>query len=466
MHRALQNFRRDETGGMTILILGLFIGILLITGIPMDLMKQEGERADLQAAVDRCVLASASLTQTLPPQEVCEDYVAKSVRPGLGEGETTLPLVQASLTGTASDRRIDATASYATDAIFLGMVGYKTLDVAASAAAAQGLSGAISTEISLVLDISGTMRYDNRLPNLKVAAKDFIDQITAFGVNNRATINLIPYAGQVNPGPFVFSQMGGVRQHDMSSCPELTATDFERTGFPNLEEIGIASLEGAGLPGTTTYAQVPHFHHWEIDPGWMDWGWCPSDDTAITYLSSDADLLRGKIDTIRLHDGTGTYNGMKWGLALLDPAMQPLVDKLVVEGDVDAVHAGRPYAWGDNATAKYIVLMTDGQITEQLRPTDPANPALATQEVLKFGHPWKQTLKRADGLARFYHLCTEAKRLGVTVFTIAFEAPEAAKPEMQTCASSQDHYFEVTGLEISDAFREIATTIQKLKLVR
>lgn len=455
MHRAWKNFRRDEKGGITPLMLVLFVGILLITGIPMDLLKQEGERAELQAAVDRCVLAAASLTQTLAPQEVCDDYVRKGVRPASEGSDTTVPVVQATLSGGVNDRRIDATASYASDAMFLGMLGYKTLGVGAAAAAAQGVSGGLATEVSLVLDISGTMRWDERLPNLQVAANDFIDQITAFGANNMTTINLVPYAGQVNPGPFVFSHIGGVRTHGFSSCPEFGSTDF----------IAADGTVNTGLPAAGSYPQVPHFHHWEIDWGWMDWGWCPSDDTAITYLSSDADLLREKIDTIRLHDGTGTYNGMKWGLALLDPASQPLVDELILRGDVAPAHSGRPFAWNDTNTAKYIVLMTDGQITEQNRPTDPDNPELETEEVLPHGHPWSRTLSRAAGLQHFYTLCSEAKQRGVTIFTIAFEAPDAAKDEMRTCATNDSHFFEVDGLEISDAFREIATTIQKLKLV-
>lgn len=449
MHSAWKNFRRDEAGGITPLMLVLLVGILLITGVPMDLLKQEGERADLQAAVDRCVLAAASLTQTLAPQQVCDDYVRKSVRTAPEGSDTTQPVVRAALTGGVNDRRIDATAGYATDAIFLGMIGYQTLDVGASAAAAQGMSGGLATEISLVLDISGSMRYDEKLPNLQVAAKDFIDQITAFGANNMVSINLVPYAGQVNPGPFVFSEIGGVREHDFSSCPELTAADFE----------------GTGLPGTGSYAQVPNFHHWAIDTTWMDWGWCPSDDSAIAYMTSDADMLKNRIDTIRLHDGTGTYNAMKWGLALLDPASRPLVDEMVLRGDVDPVHSGRPFAWDDPSTRKYIVLMTDGIITEQHRPTDPDNPELEAEEVEVYGHPSSQTLSRSTGLGYFENLCDAAKRNGVTVFTIAFEVPDGYRHEMEGCSSGPGYFFEVDGLEINDAFREIATTIQKLKLV-
>ncbi|NIQ96278.1 MAG: hypothetical protein GWN87_20330, partial [Desulfuromonadales bacterium] len=86
---------------------------------------------------------------------------------------------------------------------------------------------------------------------------------------------------------------------------------------------------------------------------------------------------------------------------------------------------GRPAPWDSDETLKIIVLMTDGQITRQLRPKNPKDPRLRTQEVDVYNHPYVQSLSRRQGLGFFYNLCNLAKQNGVTVFTIAFEAPAA-----------------------------------------
>lgn len=58
----------------------------------------------------------------------------------------------------------------------------------------------------------------SRLETLQAAAGEFIDAITDRGTNALTTVNLLRYAGQVNPGPTVFDLLSGQRSHDASSC--------------------------------------------------------------------------------------------------------------------------------------------------------------------------------------------------------------------------------------------------------
>jgi len=436
----IRRFFSDEQGGLTPFILVFFIGIVLLTGIALDLARFESERADLQDALDRGVLAAASATQSLPAATVLSEFIANR---SMSEGLVNLNVLDTSSAGT---RRVTADADYALDTIFLRLAGLSELGVISRSAAEQRRQ---HVEISLVLDISGTMRWSNRLVNLRPAASQFIDTVMANDTQGLTTVNLIPYAGQVNPGPAMFNILGGIRDHNYSSCLEFNSSDFGYTG----------------LPAAGSYGQVPNFMHWTIDWGWMDWGWCPTDNTAITYFSNDAALLKNKINAIRLHDGTGTYNAMKWALALLDPSTQSTSAQLASLGVIDPAYADRPAAWNAPESLKFIVLMTDGQITQQYRPNDPFDPRLATKEEKPYNIPYSQTYSRTSGLNSFYGLCDLARNNGVTVFTIAFEAPASAQTEMQNCASSLGHYYDVQGLQISVVFQQIAATIQKLKLV-
>ncbi|HKK97763.1 MAG TPA: hypothetical protein VJ928_06245, partial [Marivita sp.] len=68
--------------------------------------------------------------------------------------------------------------------------------------------------------------------------------------------------------------------------------------------------------------------------------------------------------------------------------------------------------------------------------------------------------------ARLSNICEEAREKDVTVFAIGFEAPARGQAAMRDCASSPAHYFAVEGLEISDAFQQIARTINQLRLTQ
>lgn len=68
--------------------------------------------------------------------------------------------------------------------------------------------------------------------------------------------------------------------------------------------------------------------------------------------------------------------------------------------------------------------------------------------------------------ARLETICQGARDAGIVVFAIGFEAPQRGLDAMQDCASSPSHYFDVQGVEISDAFASIARTISQLRLTQ
>ena len=63
-------------------------------------------------------------------------------------------------------------------------------------------------------------------------------------------------------------------------------------------------------------------------------------------------------------------------------------------------------------------------------------------------------------------ICAEARGYGIVVYTISFEAPAAGRTTLRDCASSGAHYFDVDGIEITEAFRAIASQINQLRLTR
>ena len=446
-------FVKDEDGAIIQLTVIWFLLLFLVTGMATDYMRHETYRAEMQAALDRGLLAAADISQTVDTETTVKEYFKSADWVG---GSTVVPTVRV-LNDSTRQRTISAEASYEFDTFFLRLIGQPTLKVQVSGKAEERRK---DIEISLVLDISGTMRWcagnssncpdGNRIQKLIPAAQSFINTVLTDETRDYTTINIVPYAGHVNTGALLFNVVGGRRTYaqNNNSCIELDANDFDSTDLPS----------GGG------YDQVPHFHWYPLNDTWMEWGWCPSDDVGLTFINNDPDDLNARIEALRynLHDGTGTDIGLKWGLALLDPDSNSALSPHVA-----TAFQNRPSAYNDEGGLKFVILMTDGQITGQNRPDDPDAEINETVEIRnQEGRPGYEMVSRSTSRGRFLGLCNMARDNGVVVFTIAYMAPSSAQDDMRTCAYDGDtHYFNVDSLDINYAFQEIATTINKIKLI-
>ena len=453
-----RRFYRDETGSMTLFALFMFMMMLLVGGIGVDLMRNEMDRTKRQGTLDRAVLAAADLDQTQDAKAVVKDYFLKA---GFEQALSSISVDEG-----LNYRTVTATSSDTTPTQFMRLMGNPSLPVYAASTATEQVP---NVEISLVLDISGSMRYSSRMDNLRPAANNFIDSLLEGDLVDFTSINLVPYAGQTNPGPFMFNRLGGTRYASVPLDEDDGGTEDDL--YPNVSsclELGPNDFTHAGLPKAGSYAQTAHFMNWTIAADVMEWGWCPQDDTAIQYASNNATALKKFITNMPMHDGTGTAYAMKYALALLDPASRPDFTAMASAGLVPDAFKDRPADWTHPDTAKYIVLMTDGQITEQKRPKDIVHPENPTVELQNRPSGDNEQISSAgDNVNRFYAICDLAKSTArnVEIYTIAFEAPSAAKTQMAKCASSPSHYYDVEGSEINEVFQAIARKVRQLRLV-
>lgn len=439
-------FLTREDGTVTVFSLLMFVLMVAIGGIAVDIMRYETQRVQLQYTLDRAVLAAAALDQPLSPTAVVEDYLQAA---GLRDYRVSVQTLE-----DVDDRRVTAFAEMDLNTVFMHMFGIRALT---TPAASQAEQAAENVEISLVLDISGSMRnplpsstrFETRIDALRTAAIDFTHAVVGSDETGLTSVNIVPYAGHVNPGATMFSLMGGQRRHDISSCIEFNINDFRTDVLPS----GI-------------YEQVPHFMNWRIAPDFMNWGWCPQDNASILYAENRVDVIADYIRDIRLHDGTATHVGMKYGLALLNPESNPAFAHLVAVGEIpDQRFTARPAAWGDPETQKFLILMTDGRITEQVRPMawdHELNPTVELQ--FRPGEERMTRTQSSENFQRFEDICAVARSRGVVVFAIAFEAPSDARQMMRECATSDAHFYDTSGDGLVDAFASIAASINHLRL--
>ena len=170
----LRRFKRSERGSMVIFGLMIMILMLVAGGIAVDTMRYEANRTKLQNTMDRAVLAAASLDQDLDPTLVVTDYFAKA---GL-QGYTLDVDVEQDTVG--SYRKVTAEASIDVNSLFLHMVGIDSINAPAIGTAEERV---LNVEISLVLDISGSMGNwsptggKSKMQLMKDAATEFVNTV-------------------------------------------------------------------------------------------------------------------------------------------------------------------------------------------------------------------------------------------------------------------------------------------------
>jgi Flp pilus assembly protein TadG len=455
--RAARQFAGREDGMVTIFACYMILIMLLVGGIGVDLMRHEMERTQLQAIADRASLAAADLDQPLEPDEVVADYFAKS---GMSDYLAGVTISEGLNYRTVT---VEATSKFKTQ--FMNTMGVDELVVPARSQAEEKVN---KVEISLVVDISGSMANNNKMEELKAAAGTFIDTVLKPETEDLISISLVPYSEHVNAGNKLMSRLDVNKVHDYSYCIEFDDSDFS----------------SVRLNTSKRYQQMQHFQ-WNYDGrnNEVQDTICPQYSyEEIIPLSQNATYLKSQINRMQPRAGTSIFLGMKWGAAMLDPSFRNINNSLVTAGDVDAPFYNRPVSYSDDETLKTVILMTDGQNDRSYRIADYyydssseivhwsrynlwwyLNNYVSSRNRSSF-YKAKYDAEIGDGL--LYNICDAAKEKQIIIWSIGFEVTDHGASVMRNCASSPSHFFRVEGVEISEAFKAIARQINQLRLTQ
>ena len=341
-----------EDGSLTIFGLFALLIVFAAAGLAIDTLRAERERVRLQATLDRAVLAAADLEQSLTPEEVVESYFeAAGLLDALGEDAMTADQ-------GLNHRSVSAVASRDVPTAFLGLVGVDTLPAATAATAEERVT---DVEISLVLDVSGSMEDHGRIGNLRRAATQFVQavmpEVPPGVTRGTTTVSLVPYSTSVNAGRDLLDLYALDRVHEHSNCVLFADGDYD----------------DVALPPTRPLTQYEHFDpgvggYISTNPYRIAQPLCPREAEGTTPernlmrpLATDAAALIADIAALQAEGSTEMDAGMRWGIAMLDPQTRPVVDALVAEGGVDPSASGRPLDYGTENAIKVAVLMTDGE---------------------------------------------------------------------------------------------------------
>jgi hypothetical protein len=256
----------------------------------------------------------------------------------------------------------------------------------------------------------------------------------------------VPYADAVNTGPLVRYVHNETAYTSGSSNPPV----FDPLVFvANGKNEMLASNGSTRLDRCATERKGSHqFTDASPFSGMVNrdvrLGFCPKAE--LQPLTADKASLIATIGSFKADGFTAGQIGVQWTRYMLSPQWADVLP-----------HAAKPAAYSAKKTAKYAILMTDGEF----------NTAFA-------GVKQNGNVNGQGGLARTNaetH-CAAMRKDGIEIFAVGFMLKEAAaKAVMKNCASPDTsaivHYYEVAdGAALNEAFLAIAANIERLALTR
>ncbi len=414
LYDLLRRFQRDTRGAIAIIFGLVFILLVGVVGGAVDYAQWTSARSATQNAIDAAVLAAGRQLQ-LP--NTTEAQAVAAAQKYYDENKSNL-LQPDNVSFTVGPRRTEIVATTASSAVrtpFLAVLGITELpvDIKATAKLAAGANSGSNVEISMMLDITGSMK-GTKIADLKAAAKDLVD-IVVWSDQSTFTsrVAIAPFSPYVNVGTAYFSAVTGesTPNSDKTCVMERDSNKRYLDDKPN-----------AGH----------YFEAYDDDDA------CKTAGT-IMPLSNNKSALRTHIDGLTTGGRTAGHLGTAWAWYLLSPKWDTIWP---AESQPQAYNLTTQYnEQGNPKLYKIAILMTDGKYNEE------------------YSGPNSTTQART--------LCTNMKAEGLTVYTVGFGIAVDSTPDvtMQQCATSPTHYYNaVDGDALKNAFRDIALKILTLRL--
>lgn len=422
-------FLFDSSGNISIMFAFASTMLFVGAGAAIDYSNAIRMKDKLTTAVDAGLLAVAKVDLNGTNRQATFEKVMTSWLEASG-----IDLEVHGITFNADEalNAVDITASVTGNLgdSFLSGFGFPTMQVSASGGARHE---ATSLEISLVLDVSSSMK-GQKLTDLVTATQSFLDIVMFNGdeQDEDISVGIVPYGGSVR----LPSDIQDTVSLDTHKFPEFERDEWEGCIQYNKQD----HFDDGLLSGTFE----PIVQHWKWYNG--NW-WCPQN--AIIPQSTDYNALVALSNSFALSDGTGTDHGILWGYKILSPDWRDQI-----AGGV----SGRPFDYDEAGNRKIMVVMTDGGITAQFRP----NQADLNHEEQPYQTYNSKDYNRNTARDNFHSICTQAKDNDVTIYTVGFNVNNSGNlADLQSCATSETHYFTPGSNELTATFEAIATDLIK-----
>lgn len=443
----MRPFWQDHKGNVAIMFALAVVPVVGAMGAALDYSLANSYRTDMQKALDAAALA---VSKVMPMEQAQLDKVAMQYFTA-SLGNHTLTNLKVSVVPDQGHAKLHASGYY--EPGIAGLFGIDKFEVAVDSEARWGIG---KVEVALVLDNSGSMAQHGRIGHLKKASHDLLKVLKDAAKDpDDAKVAIVPFDSAVRL-PY----------------DQTTAPNWIKWGKNGSCSYGSGNQEDC-LDGW----QVWTWKVWQTNK-WSSWGGCvedrdkdpslnndvldtvpdnttsnslsarqtrfparPCDDNSLntvmplgnnwgTDTSTDKTTLHGKVNAMQPAGKTNITIGLAWGWHVLSPS-EPYTE-------------GKAY--GTKDLTKYIVLMTDGDNTQNRYATC-------------FGWFWGSCAIDA----RTEAACTNIKNAGIQIFAVRLVEGNATL--LKNCASTPGMYYDVQDASaLSGVFKNIASQIASLHL--
>jgi Flp pilus assembly protein TadG len=193
----LTRFWNDREGSILPIFAIAVIPLIGFVGVAVDFIRAGSARAEMQAALDGTALMlskdAPKLNSTDLQKRATEYFNSLFSRPE-ASGITVTPTY--SVSNSTYTLKVAATGSV--DGTFARVLGVQTLSIGGSSEVTWGIK---RLELALALDNTGSMSSNNKMTELKKAAKELLDTLyKAAKSSGDIKVAVIPFATDVNVG--------------------------------------------------------------------------------------------------------------------------------------------------------------------------------------------------------------------------------------------------------------------------
>jgi Flp pilus assembly protein TadG len=439
----------DRSGNVTLTFALMAVVLLLAVGAAVDIGRWLHARDQTVSAVDAALLAAGRYLQTNSTDTAgaiaaAQKYYAQNTT-------TRLPVIDDSIAFAVGSDGMSITASGTAyiKTPFLNLASIDKLPITSTAATefskaqlAVGGNGGSNLEISMMLDITGSMA-GQKLLDLQDAAKDLIN-IVVWDDQSKYTskVAIVPFSEDIRlPTSTALTKARG----SPASSKSVSGTTYylsdcvvERTGTQKYTDAAPASGQYVLGHYTSTYTGT----------GTSKKGICtiPS-NAAIQPLSSDKTALLAKVNGLTAAGGTAGHLGTAWAWYTLSPNWNALWS------------TNGAAAYGSTNLQKIAILMTDGEYNTQYS----SNGISVNQN----SYPSCSQAANGCSTTQARALCTAMKAKGIVVYTVGFQlgGNQTAIDTLNQCATDSTRaYTADDGTQLRQAFRDIAIKLTSLYL--
>ncbi|MDQ0473575.1 Tad domain-containing protein [Labrys wisconsinensis] len=427
----IRQFPAAREGNAMMLFGFMLLPLIAAAGSAVDYGRASSARTEMQAALDLAALAVSRDAKNLSAAQINSKAKAYFDSMFQYKGVSGVTVTTTYTTSGVSQLTMNARGFVKTD--FMGLFGHDRIEIGTDTTTKWGTK---RLRVAMVLDNTGSMNDDGKLPALKSAALGMLSKLKSLAkTDGDVYVSLVPFAKTVNSGitrsdsPFLRWDVwdaGSVCTDGVSaderSC-RRAGKSWERGSLHRDLWKGCVTdrdqdydVGAAAATQANTSTQFPRAYL------------CP---TAVQGLTSALDstawnALTSQVTNMVAGGNTNQTIGLQWGyqsLAGASPLSAPAKD------------ANYEYA-------SYIILLTDGLNTE---------------------NRWSTSRSTID--QRTEKLCTNVKSAGVTLFTVQVNTGgDPTSAMLQRCASNGGFFLVTSAGGIDSAFDQIFGVMSDLRL--